>query len=85
MASQSAICSLFRNDMPHFCGRVHSVRTRFDSAEPDADGSARRGRAPTHEEIARRAYSYWEARGYRGGSPWEDWFRAERELKSNDS
>jgi uncharacterized phage protein gp47/JayE len=40
---------------------------------------------PTHEEIARLAYSYWEARGYRGGSPLEDWFRAERVLTSHDS
>ena len=36
--------------------------------------------APTHEEIANLAYEYWEARGGRGGSPWEDWFRAEQEL-----
>ena len=32
------------------------------------------------EEIASRAYSYWEARGYEGGSPDEDWFRAIEEL-----
>ncbi len=37
--------------------------------------------APTHDEIARLAYSYWEARGGQGGSPWDDWFRAEQELK----
>jgi DUF2934 family protein len=36
--------------------------------------------APAEEEIARLAYSYYEARGGRGGSPWEDWFRAEQEL-----
>jgi hypothetical protein len=40
--------------------------------------------APTQEEIAELAYSYWEARGGTGGSPWEDWFRAERELKERD-
>ena len=34
------------------------------------------------EEIARLAYEYWEARGGEGGSPEEDWFRAERELRS---
>ena len=39
--------------------------------------------APTQEDIADLAYSYWEARGNRGGSPWEDWFRAERELLRN--
>ena len=32
------------------------------------------------EEIARLAYAHWEARGGEGGSPEEDWFRAEREL-----
>jgi hypothetical protein len=37
-------------------------------------------RAISTNEISRRAYSYWEARGYQGGSPEEDWFRAEREL-----
>jgi Protein of unknown function (DUF2934) len=37
--------------------------------------------APTQGQIAELAYSYWEARGGRGGSSWEDWFRAEEELK----
>jgi hypothetical protein len=37
-------------------------------------------RAISTEEISRRAYSFWEARGYQGGTPEEDWFRAEREL-----
>jgi hypothetical protein len=35
-----------------------------------------------HEEISRLAYSYWEARGYQGGSPEEDWLRAEMEFRS---
>jgi hypothetical protein len=35
---------------------------------------------PTHAEIAELAYQYWESRGGQGGSPWEDWFRAEQEL-----
>jgi hypothetical protein len=34
------------------------------------------------KEIARLAYSYWEARGYQGGSSEDDWLRAERELQS---
>jgi hypothetical protein len=34
----------------------------------------------SYEEIARLAYSYWAARGYQGGSPEADWFRAERAL-----
>jgi hypothetical protein len=34
------------------------------------------------EEIARIAYLYWEARGYQGGSPHEDWARAEEECRN---
>jgi len=37
--------------------------------------------AATEQRVAELAYSYWEARGCQGGSPWEDWFRAEEELK----
>lgn len=36
---------------------------------------------PTHEDIARLAYSYWEARGCQGGSQDEDWLRAVAELR----
>lgn len=32
------------------------------------------------ERIALLAYSYWEKRGCQGGSPEQDWLRAEREL-----
>jgi hypothetical protein len=37
---------------------------------------------PTFEEIAELAYCYWAARGYQGGSPEQDWLRAEHELRS---
>jgi hypothetical protein len=36
--------------------------------------------APDPAEVARLAYSYWEARGGQGGSSEEDWLRAEDEL-----
>ncbi len=38
--------------------------------------------APSREQIEQLAKSYWEARGCQGGSPEEDWARAEKELKS---
>ncbi len=44
--------------------------------------AAAAGHIPSHEEIAERAHSYWVARGCQGGSPEEDWRRAEQELRA---
>ena len=38
----------------------------------------------SHEDIARLAYALWEARGG-GGSPEEDWLRAEEQLREKVS
>lgn len=48
-----------------------------------ADGGAEAAWDPQseHEAIARLAHSYWEARGRQGGSPEEDWLRAEQEIR----
>lgn len=35
---------------------------------------------PVRDQIARLAYSLWEARGGNGGSAEEDWYRAEQEI-----
>jgi len=43
-------------------------------ASPDA--------SPDREEIASLAYSFWVERGYQGGSPEEDWLRAEQQLSA---
>jgi hypothetical protein len=37
------------------------------------------------EEIRRRAYELYESRGGNGGSPEDDWYRAERELRARKS
>lgn len=39
---------------------------------------------PSHEEIARRAYELWQARGGGHGGHEEDWFRAEQELMRSE-
>lgn len=44
-----------------------------------ATAESRRG--PTHEEIARRAYELFLARGSAPGHQDEDWLQAERELR----
>ncbi len=36
---------------------------------------------PDHEEIAQRAYTYWQSRGSQDGSADDDWLRAENELR----
>jgi hypothetical protein len=38
-----------------------------------------------HEEIAKLAYSFWEARGYEHGHEKEDWLRAEMECLNRSS
>jgi hypothetical protein len=64
-----------------------------DASEPDGEvlaGPSTRStrddivaveRELSHEEIARVAYGFWEARGCQGGSPEEDWLRAEQQLR----
>jgi len=50
------------------------VSTLGSSRKPMSSGNISR------EEIARLAYSYWEARGFTHGLADEDWIRAEAEL-----
>ena len=59
-------------------------RPRRSAAEPAA-AAALAPAAPAPEQIAHLAYFYWEARGYQGGSPEEDWLRAEQELRAQAS
>jgi hypothetical protein len=64
---------------------------RAKRAESLADGTSASGSERTvtqellvdRDAIARVAYSYWEARGFIGGSPEEDWLRAEREVRNS--
>jgi hypothetical protein len=50
---------------------------------------SRRAAAPEptvdREAVARLAYSYWEARGFAGGSAEEDWLRAEQEIRTGQA
>jgi hypothetical protein len=62
--------------------------TTADTAESElksemeaSAASSGTGREPSHEEVRALAHSYWLARGCQGGSPEEDWRRAEEELR----
>jgi hypothetical protein len=54
--------------------KAHPSKNSAPSAVAAVAGST------TQEDIARLAFSYFEQRGYQGGSPEDDWFRAEQEL-----
>jgi hypothetical protein len=67
--------------------KTTAARARKASAPLHRKSAAAAAGAPngsngdvTHEDIARLAYALWEARGCAGGSPEEDWLRAEQEL-----
>jgi hypothetical protein len=60
--------------MAFFSAKAHTPRTHLMRQQPKPP------RTPSHEEIARLAYSYWEGRGRRHGCAEEDWYRAEREI-----
>ena len=70
-------------------GRKSAWRRRCRAAIADRGAKRARpayhapaaGGASAHQQIAALAYSYWEARGRQGGSPVEDWLRAEREIE----
>ena len=40
---------------------------------------------PTYDEIARRAYALFEARGGSPGGTWDDWLVAEQQLRAERS
>jgi hypothetical protein len=58
------------------------TKTVESSVQVSAGAAASPAPVSESEEIARLAYSYWEARGGQGGSPEEDWARAEQEFRT---
>jgi hypothetical protein len=62
--------------MTHCCERTQVGRARREVYRAPAVAPP----SPSHAEIARLAYAYWEARGRQHGFHLEDWYRAEREL-----
>jgi hypothetical protein len=77
-----------RNDARSIISTESAARRRptHVKAAQHAEPAVPLGAAPAgiseQDQIAKLAYSYWEARGHQGGSPEEDWLRAEREFHS---
>ena len=70
---------LEESDTPEIEASVVPVEPVAEVLSPHAPMS------PSHQEVARLAYLYWEARGCQGGSPEEDWRRAEQELRATSA
>ena len=70
---------------PRVTAAKHSkvVSTESVSMETASIETAAVQASPEHSEeaVAKIAYSFWESRGYQGGSPLEDWVRAEHEYQ----
>lgn len=63
-----------KREMTTGAGTVMSVNDGASGAEYSVS-------TEDHEEIARLAYRYWQERGCPIGSPDEDWYRAENDLR----
>jgi hypothetical protein len=61
-------------------GATHSRKPGATMTSSSETESANMASQVDPEAVARLAYSYWEARGGVGGTPEDDWFRAEHEL-----
>ena len=62
--------------------RNSAVKERSESVIASSSAAAAPAFNPAFDEVAQLAYSYWEARGYQGGSSEEDWLRAEQALRA---
>ena len=62
--------------------RNSGVTERSESITAPSSAAGTPAASPTLDEIAQLAYSYWEGRGYQGGSSEQDWLRAEQELRA---
>lgn len=61
------------------------IRKRSVSSVPPASQERLVAHGPSHEEIARRAFELYLARGGEHGHHEEDWARAEQELATRAS
>ena len=59
---------------------VGIVSTVLPGGDSGASSNAKNGTSPSFEQIQRRAYEFFQARGGTHGWDWADWFAAEQEL-----
>jgi len=64
---------------------VGIVATVLPNGGSRASSNGMNGNSPGFEQIQRRAYELFEARGGTHGWDWADWFTAERELTATSA
>ncbi len=69
-----------RAAQPEGAGPETAAASMADDRKAGGGGAGTR-REPTHDDIARRAYEIFSARGGTHGYHIEDWLQAERELR----
>ncbi|WP_225412401.1 DUF2934 domain-containing protein [Stigmatella hybrida] len=79
MARQNAKASNSPSKEPQKAAPKEALKEAPKAAATPASEPVRS--APTEEQIARRAYEIYQARGGEHGSNEQDWYQAERELK----
>jgi hypothetical protein len=61
--------------------RTTAASAKNTVAKKAAVGKPETAKTPSREAVAKLAYRYWKERGGKNGQDWQDWLRAERELK----
>jgi hypothetical protein len=81
-ATNSKAASVTPNSRSSRSRRTSKKQTSSSKETPVqmADGNDFPETISIQEKVALLAYNYWEERGRPGGSPDEDWFRAEKEI-----
>jgi hypothetical protein len=82
-AAQTAMEPKGRRAKPASRPRKSSIQATQVTESPNGHGQS--SYEVTRDDIARLAYTFWEQRGGLGGSPDEDWLRAENELRDRIS
>lgn len=82
-AAQPAMEPKPRRAKPASRPRKSSIQAKHVAESLNGNGQS--SYEVTRDDIARLAYTFWEQRGGQGGSPDEDWLRAENELKGHIS
>lgn len=62
-----------------------SEELQSDTVKSEMPDGSRSNADTQRDEIARRAYRFWQARGCQDGSSEEDWSWAERDVRSERS